>query len=342
MRERASGLSDLFPASTPIDLFITSELQRRTPHKPDYLREKLALQDLARQVIDDPAEILPHLVDLALDICDSATGGISVYEEQPAPGVFRWHHLRGEFMKFTGATTPRNYSPCGITLDNAEPTLIRNPERGYQWLADAGMTLPELLLVPIYIGGKLPLGTLWIVSDIKGHFDGGHARILEELAAFAGMALHMLRAKEQLEASLARQEMLTKEMSHRVKNLFMIVTGMVHVSVRAAATPEEVGSILTGRLQALAAANALVRRTFGAIGTAEQGSDLKELVETILAPHQGVVTVARPNLFRIDGPPVQLGERATNALALVCHELATNAVKYGALKNDGGTVHVLW
>jgi hypothetical protein len=162
------GLSELQPASTPIDLFITRELQRRPAHKPDYLKEKLALQDLARQMIDDPAEILPHLVDLALDICDSATGGISLYEEYPAPGVFRWHNLRGEFMKFTGNTTPRNYSPCGITLDNAEPTLVEHPERGYTWLAETGMSLPQLLLVPLYVGGKLPLGTSGSFPSSKG------------------------------------------------------------------------------------------------------------------------------------------------------------------------------
>jgi two-component sensor histidine kinase len=334
------GLSELQPASTPIDLFITRELQRRPAHKPDYLKEKLALQDLARQMIDDPAEILPHLVDLALDICDSATGGISLYEEYPAPGVFRWHNLRGEFMKCTGNTTPRNYSPCGITLDNAEPTLVEHPERGYTWLAEVGMSLPELLLVPLYVGGKLPLGTLWIVSEVKGHFDSGHARVLEELAAFAGMAIHMLRTEERLHASLARQEMLTQEMSHRVKNLFMVVTGMIHVSERSAATPKDMGRILTGRLQALAEANALVHRTYGDIGTAHQVADLKELVEKILAPHQGAI--ARPSPFRIEGPPVELGERATNALALVCHELATNAAKYGALSGDSGTVHISW
>jgi two-component sensor histidine kinase len=111
--------------------------------------------------------------------------------------------------------------------------------------------------------------------------------VLEELAAFAGMAIHMLRTEERLHASLARQEMLTKEMSHRVKNLFMVVTGMIHVSERSAATPKDMGRVLTGRLQALAEANALVHHTYGDIGTAHQVADLKELVEKILALTKG-------------------------------------------------------
>jgi two-component sensor histidine kinase len=204
------------------------------------------------------------------------------------------------------------------------------------------MTLPELLLVPLYIGGKLPLGTLWIVSDVKGHFDSGHVRILMELAAFAGMAIHMQRTEELLRASLERQEMLTKEMSHRVKNLFMIVTGMIHVSARSAATPKEMSQSLMGRVQALADANALVRRTFSDVETAAKAVDLKDLIEKVLAPHHSITDESRPSPFHVEGPPIQLGERATSAFALVCHELATNAAKYGALHESRGTLHILW
>ena len=78
-------------AAVPADVFITDELLRRAPKKTDYLQEKLALQDLARQMADHPAEVLPHLVDLAIDICGGVSGGISLYEEKPSPGVFRWH-----------------------------------------------------------------------------------------------------------------------------------------------------------------------------------------------------------------------------------------------------------
>ena len=111
--------------STPIDVFITDELRRREPKTTDYLKEKLALQDLARQMSDHPAEVLPHLVDLAMELSGATSGGISLYEEQPAPGIFRWHHLRGKLERFNGATTPRDFSPCGICLDRGTPLLTR-------------------------------------------------------------------------------------------------------------------------------------------------------------------------------------------------------------------------
>jgi hypothetical protein len=70
---------------------ITSERHRRAPKKTGYLQEKLALQDFARQMADHPAKVLPHLVDLAIEICGGISAGISLYEENPAPGIFRWH-----------------------------------------------------------------------------------------------------------------------------------------------------------------------------------------------------------------------------------------------------------
>src|SRR5436305_2036061 len=87
----------------PADPFITEQLLLRTPKKTDYLQEKLALQDLARQMANHPGDVLPHLVDLAIEICGGVSGGISLYEESPRPGVFRWHYLRGDLEKFTGA-----------------------------------------------------------------------------------------------------------------------------------------------------------------------------------------------------------------------------------------------
>src|SRR5215467_5924492 len=188
------------------DVFITAELDRRTPKKVDYLQEKLALQDLAVRMADQPEEVLPRFVDLALEMTGAASAGLSLYEENPAPGIFRWQYLRGELASFNGATTPRDFSPCGITLDRNAPVLALHPERVYGWIADANIVVPEVLLVPLYVGDRVPLGTLWIVSDREGHFDSGHARALTELAAFVGIALRVVRTEQQMQQTLAAQE----------------------------------------------------------------------------------------------------------------------------------------
>jgi two-component sensor histidine kinase len=323
------------------NVFITNQLLKRKPSKTDYKQEKLALQDLAVQMVDHPADVLPHLVDLAIEICGSVSGGISLFEELPAPGVFRWHHLRGDLERFTGATTPRNFSPCGVTLDEANPVLVRRPERMYGWLADHDVSLPECLLVPLYVGGSAPQGTLWIVSEGEGHFDSGHARVMTELAAFAGIALRMLGTEERLNKALKQQEILTNEMGHRIKNLLTITCGLIHTSARGASTPAEMASLVTGRLEALAVANDLVRRSAGPDTTGLPHVDLGDLIQTILRPHEGDPKPSGKARVVIDGPRVMLGDNAANGIALLFHELATNAAKYGALL-DKGTVVVTW
>jgi hypothetical protein len=161
------------------EVYITEQLFERPAASPDHLREKVAVRDLAREMVNQPSQVLPLLVDLALDACGAVAGGISIYEK--AGEVFRWQHLRGSLERFTGATTPRDYSPCGITLDQRSAVLVQRPERVYSWLVEAGVSLPECLLVPLYIGETEPLGTLWIVSEDIGHFNKGHAVALEEL-----------------------------------------------------------------------------------------------------------------------------------------------------------------
>jgi two-component sensor histidine kinase len=320
------------------DVYITAELDRRTPAKVDYLQEKLALQELAGRMAHSPEKVLPRFVDLAMQMVGGVSGGLSLYEPEPAPGVFRWRYLRGILAPFENTTTPRDFSPCGVTLDRNAPVLSRHPERVYHWIADANIVVPEVLLVPLVIDRGAQLGTLWIVSDKEGHFDSGHARVLSELASFVGIALRMLNSERLLQEALEQQETLTKEMSHRMKNLLTVVAGMVRVSEKGASTPAEMAKMLSGRIQALAQANSLVRRYF-VEDARPTPVDLAELVGKIMLPH---ARHERQDHFAADGPEVVLGERATNGLALVLHELATNAAKYGALNTDGGAVALAW
>jgi two-component sensor histidine kinase len=266
---------------------------------------------------------------------------LSLLEENPAPGVFRWHHLTGTLARFTGATTPRNYSPCGIVLDKDAPVLTAYSERGYDWIAACNVTLPEVLLVPLHIDSKEPTGTLWIVSDKDGHFHREHARAMTELASFVAIALRILRTEKKLHAALDEQVILTREMTHRIKNLFAMTDGMIRFTEKGATTPKEMSALLSGRMHALANANALVRREFSEVGSSAPTSDLRELIEKIAKPHQNSSSEGEQR-FSIEGPGLRCGERASNAIALIFHELATNAAKYGSLRLEEGRVRITW
>lgn len=273
-----------------------------------------------------------------MEMTGSVSAGISLLESEPPSAIFRWHYVHGLLAPFNGAVTPRDFSPCGITLDRNAPTLSNHPERVYDWIP-SGLSLPEVLLVPLFIGRSEPLGTLWILADHIGAFHGGHARAMQELATFIGLALKMVRAEEDTQRLLEQQEILTREMSHRLKNVFAIVDGMIRISDRSTTSKADLVQMLSGRLHALAAAHSLVRRGFSEVH--EAVSDLRALLKVIVEPHD-VVSADGRGKFSFDGPGIMCGEQAVNGLALIFHELATNAAKYGVLGRGSGRIDVGW
>lgn len=317
------------------DVFVTHELELRPKKKRDYRREKDALQELAAKLDDDPAEVLPRFVELAMKLTGASSAGLSLYEPDPAPGVFRWHHLRGELLPFEGTATPRNHSPCGVTLDRNGPVLSNNPERLYEWIAAENLTIPEVLLVPLHVGKDEPLGTLWVVADEAGHFRKEDAGVTGELARFVAIALRMIESEKELRESLRRQEMLAREMGHRVKNVFAVTESIVRLTAGRAESSTDLAESLSRRLGALAEAHALAGGTW-----LEESSrvDLDELLRVIVRPFQD----AADSRLVLSGPEVGCGAHAASALALVIHELATNAAKYGALSRPSGRVEIGW
>ena len=175
----------------PADLLITDELRHRIAHKADYQREKLAIQDLARQMAQQLDQVLPHLVHLAMELCGAHSAGISLYEAQPpGPGIFRWRHLAGRYAKLLGGSAPRDFSPSGVCFDVGHAILMARPERVYAFLSEAGVPNYEVLLVPLYAGQPDPLGTLWVIShDEAIHFDSDDARVM---TGVCGLALKMI------------------------------------------------------------------------------------------------------------------------------------------------------
>ncbi|WP_245516157.1 sensor histidine kinase [Ancylobacter aquaticus] len=318
-------------------MYITDELSRRPSTAPDYLKEKRAIQLLAATMANEPDRVLPRFVELAIELTGGSSAGLSLYEPEPAPGQFRWAYLKGVLSPFDGATTPRDFSPCGVTLDENRPVLSLHPERIYDWISDAGIVVPEVLLVPLHVGDADALGTLWIVSEQEGHFNSGHSRIAEELAAFVSVALQMLRSQQRLSRALDEQETLTREMGHRIQNLFAMVSSILRNSARMASDKEDLAEKALGRLHALSTAHGLVRRTFATGDEVPVIADVRELILAILAPHD-----VADSRFDIRGPSLACGERAINGLALTMHELATNSTKYGALSSDEGKVEITW
>lgn len=133
-----------------------------------------------------------------------------------------------------------------------------------------------------------------------------------------------------------RQNLLLREMNHRVKNLFSVTTGLISVSAHSARSAEELAVSLRERVLALSRAHDLTLPELGGELTADAGTTLFALLGAIIAPHEH----AGSTRLEIVGDDVPLLGSALTSLALLLHEFTTNAAKYGALSTATGRLRV--
>lgn len=143
---------------------------------------------------------------------------------------------------------------------------------------------------------------------------------------FVGISFDVTDARE----SQRRQQLLIDELDHRVKNTLAIIQGIAQQTFKAEVDPAVARDAFEGRLRALSTThNVLTAKHWGDVS-------LAKLVRDALAPHGSAAAIA------IDGPDLSIAPRTAVSLSLGLHELATNAVKYGALSTPDGRVSVRW
>lgn len=136
-----------------------------------------------------------------------------------------------------------------------------------------------------------------------------------------------------------QNELLTQELNHRVKNLFAVTSGMISLTARSTETTREMAEALNGRVQALARAHELIQPAIIGRPDLAETTTLAVLIEAVLKPH---ISAIKPEGLEIKGPAIELKPRAASSLALVLHELATNAQKYGAFSTPRGELKLGW
>lgn len=161
----------------------------------------------------------------------------------------------------------------------------------------------------------------WIRNTDFPLRDGGH------IARVGGIAEDITETRQLVE----HQGVLLAELQHRVRNIMGMIRSMANRTAPGANDTEDYRALLEGRLLALARVQALLTRQ------ANAGGSLRDIVH-------GEVSAQAHHLgqFELIGPDVILGPKAVEVLTLALHELATNALKYGALSVPEGRLKVCW
>jgi PAS domain S-box-containing protein len=168
-------------------------------------------------------------------------------------------------------------------------------------------------------------------GSVRWLLDRGRVFYEEEKAQAARVIGTVVDVTERKQAE-ERQSILMAELDHRVKNILANVSAIAKLSSKRTASVEDFVKALDARIQAVARAHSLLRRD------SWTGINIDGYIREILAPFIG----ARGSSFILEGEPLYLLPRAAQSLALVLHELATNAAKYGSLSAQNGAVRITW
>jgi PAS domain S-box-containing protein len=241
-----------------------------------------------------------------------AAGRITFYNEAAAE---LWGH-RPELGESEWCGSWRLYSPDGRPMPHDEcPMAVALKEnrsvRGEEAIAER----PDGARVP-FIPYPTPL------RDATGMLVG---------------AVNMLVDITDRKRAEERQKALLDELNHRVKNTLATVQSIAGQTIRGADVPKDVREAFERRLLALSRTHDHLTRA------GWESADLESILHDIFAPYQG--DAGRNEIggrIRLEGEPVRLKPKPALTLAMVLHELATNAAKYGSLSAPDGVLTVSW
>lgn len=227
---------------------------------------------------------------------------------------------------------PLDLSICARAI--LEPEILVVPDLAEDRRFDCNPLVTGSPHLRFYAGARLdtpeglPLGTVCVL-DYQPRPEGLTSDQQEVLRALARQTMAHLELKRTIRA----RDLLARELSHRIKNVFSVVSGLASASARdgearafVAAFRERIGAL--ARAQDYVLPGSFTART-------ERESTVKGLLKVLLHPYD-----VDGRRIRITGDDMPLGQSAATTLALILHEQATNAIKYGALATAEGRVRV--
>lgn len=240
-----------------------------------------------------------------------------------------------------------------LAIETAQTAVVPDVHRDERTRSHTNGSTFARSLVVVPVGGRVPFAAItcaWIHERWPAATD---VLVLEALARATGLALNYRlnqlhhpetdehdSVNEWLETAAGAEGLRGPERQHRVavaglqhqvRNILGLVRSLVRRTAETSASAEDYAEHLEARISALARTQGFAMRRPSA------GVSLEELVDAELIAH-----AAREGKVKTAGPPVRLGVKAAETLGLALHELATNAVKFGALCTAEGRITVTW
>ena len=282
-----------------------------------------AVESLARaggtdEIVDTIRSTARHLIGsdgVALILAD---GDQCHYVEEDAVGPL-WKGRKFQMTECISGWSMLNWQTAVI------PDVSKDTRIPYHLYRDT--FVKSLVMTPI--GIEHPVGALGAYWSSTYQPTDYEIETVTTLARVTGTALENANLVATLSRALSQAELARDELRHRVKNAYLAAQSLAHLSL-----PPEYSRVFAARIAALARAHELIDKKL-----ARQSSiDVRELIGAELEAYGKDA----PGRLRVEGPSVVLESAQAIALGLAVNELATNALKYGALATPKGRLDVRW
>jgi PAS domain S-box-containing protein len=296
------------------------------------LRAMTLLRDVGSECVREESntkQCLKLILETAIEVAGAEKGAIQLLETNSDALVIAVQHgFEEPFLRFFERVRD-DHSACSAAMRSSKQVVVDDILESDIFRGRASQKFLTEMGVRAIIRTPLMSSKNNLLGLVSTHFSLPHQPNEREL-----QLLHLLarQAADYLERKFAEehQKTLMAELDHRVKNVIARVAAIADSTRQSDSSIDGFIRSFNGRIQSMAAAHTLLSKT-GWCGT-----DLAALVRKQLAPY------ATGANMTIGGTDIMLGAPATQALAMVFHELVTNAVKYGALSIPGGRVSVSW